>query len=55
MKKIYKYDDKGNEIEVNSYDDNGEVFIKRNYKYKFDFNKKEDLPHRINVIIGKNC
>lgn len=26
----------------------------RNYKYKFDFNKKEDLPHRINVIIGKN-
>ena len=26
----------------------------RNYKYKFDFNKKEDLPHRINVIISKN-
>lgn len=26
----------------------------KNYKYKFDFNKKEDLPHRINVIIGKN-
>jgi predicted ATPase len=26
----------------------------RNYKYKFDFNKKEDLPHRMNVIIGKN-
>jgi len=26
----------------------------RNYKYKFDFNKKEDLPHRINVLIGKN-
>ncbi len=27
---------------------------KKNYKYKFDFNKKEDLPHRINVLIGKN-
>lgn len=26
----------------------------KNYKYEFDFNKKEDLPHRINVIIGKN-
>lgn len=26
----------------------------KNYKYKFDFNKKEDLPHRINVLIGKN-
>ena len=26
----------------------------RNYKYKFDFNKKEDLPHRINILIGKN-
>lgn len=26
----------------------------KNFKYPFNFNAKEELPHRINVLIGKN-
>jgi hypothetical protein len=36
MKFTYKYDDKGNEIEYNRYNSNGNLDYKYTCKYKYD-------------------
>lgn len=50
---IYKYDDKGNEIEQISTGNSDNELIKRNYIYKYEYDKAGNWLRKIDFLDGK--